>query len=118
LRVQYVAALLILGSVIWGCLPGGITRDQAVAIAAKHAGPGATVIGMDFGAHGQLAEPGARGGIDEPEEQIWAVTFRGSFPMECVPVPNSQVNCPDLNWARILVNARTGEVESASYEIR
>jgi hypothetical protein len=114
-----VAALLILGSVVWGCLPGGITREQAVAIAAKHAGPGAIVIGVVFGAHGQLAEPDASGGVNDPEQLIWAVTFSGSFPGECVMSPNGQANCPpDLKWARIVVNAKTGQIESASYEMR
>lgn len=118
LRLRYAGIALVLTLVIAACNPGTIGRDEAIAIATREAGPGSSVINTEFGAHGALAEPAARPGIERPEELVWAITLRGKFALECPATPDRPRICPDLNWVRMILDGRTGAFISASYELR
>lgn len=87
--------------------PGGISRDQAIAIAGRqlNLGPDAlesAVVGRFADYAGGNSVPGS-----SPDELIWVVTFGGVFLTPCMAPP---AVCEPMHHAGVLLDFYTGTV--------
>lgn len=87
--------------------PGGISRDQAVAIAAREENVSINTLEWAVVGRWSTLALGQRAQGTDPDPVIWAVTFRGVFVHPCMAPPSP---CEPSHHATVFVDYYTGTV--------
>jgi hypothetical protein len=112
LSLMAAAALSVVSAC--GSLSGGLTEQQAVSKATTQAQQmSSTRVTFVSAASGHLGDFETGAVSPNPETEVWAVTFDGTFPpVSCGPAPLSgqpSHGCPPGNTStRIFLNYKSG----------
>lgn len=87
---------------------GGLTRDDAIAVASAQAGS-TTRLHVRSAVTGPFKQfsPNASSGDSSPDELVWAITFEGTFVHPC---PAPPAICQPAHVETVLLDYFTGKV--------